>query len=607
MDRGRRRGACVYVPRPERAVRVASVLAAAGCLCAAAGAPANPAILLDGGAGGALLPRNTEDVRIVSERLEFTESTEDPTEPTRYVDRWEIRQIWHVRADYVLENLTDGKVEAEVGFPVAGERGEWDYGDPEGPSGFGRPIVWPFARSFHVRLDGNELEHRQVDNPCPAAEQDGETVADAGGPPAGACYPFLFVFPLALEPRAQVSLTVEYDQRPSLCCGADSYPEYVDMWIGYVLETGALWAGTIGRLDIVYAFAVPPVAGVRVYADLAGPRMPHEGPWREQDDEGNFVGHSPKEQRIAAPEGVLDLWDPAVRFHYAFACRNGRIVLRLKATDVDPRGNISVGVAVVGDRLRALAEAGLRRPMRPGQGAGEEEEYERVAYPASAATRRSGSEDSDAAGGWTLSTWPDRSPGSQGSDRLYAGDAVRTTVAELPADWRCRFEHAGREYGFDCCAAAVAVDGHWNPDCDKPGHAGGKGCAAAAGPVATLPATSADAGAVDAGEAGAELDAAEPDAEAAASDVVEAGAAELDAGKPVAVTEASSSSPDAAPPPPVDASTAPASAPARKGCGCVATGESGAAGPALAVFVALVLRGGRRARRAACRRDPGRI
>ena len=137
------------------------------------------------------------------------------TEPARYVDRWEIRQIWHVRADYVLENLTDGEIKARSGSrsPGTGGGGLRLRGRRTGHRlrAANRAAVRDLV-SRAARRD--RAEHRQVDNECPSAGQDGGAAPDAGTSPAGACYPFLFVFRWRSTRTRGPLLTVEYDQRP---------------------------------------------------------------------------------------------------------------------------------------------------------------------------------------------------------------------------------------------------------------------------------------------------------------------------------------------------------------------------------------------------------
>jgi MYXO-CTERM domain-containing protein len=556
-----------------------------GRALAPGGAAANPAILyVDGGAGGALLPRGTADVRIVSERLEFTEhAREDAAADWQEVRR---RLPWHVRADYVLENLTDVRLEAEVGFPVAGDRGSWDQNaamdaDPES----GEPLVWwpsgralaPFDGSFHVRLDDRELRQRTVHNECPVDASGDPPVTPDG---VGFCYPDVFVFQVVLEAHATAALTVEYDQVPAMCCE----PDYALVWADYILETGALWAGSIGRLDIIYRFAVPPLNGVRVFDRLVGPLLPAQGPWRSMSQEGAPGGISRRAQPVAAPAGVLDLWEPAVRFHYAFACRNGSVVLRLKATDVEPRGNLSLGLTSIEERLDGMADgAGYR-------------ELERLPC---AATRSAEPEPWER---WRQRAWSET--GFKGGD-----------VDELPPDWSCSFVRRGTEFRFDCCCAAAAEDGRWNPDCDKPGQAGGRGCAAGADlgrPPAPTPAAAGTTGAADAATA---PDAAGPDAAAAGVVAAQTDATEPSPADAAAAVEPSTLAPDAtstaqsgggaetgrgapvssAAQPAVDASATPAGSPPKKGCGCVVAGTGGAAGAGLAALAVLLL--ARRSRR----------
>ena len=80
-------------------------------------------VYFEGGTGGSVLPRGTDAVRIVSEHLEFVEGTQETSPPSEDFCRW---LPWHVRADYVLENVTDERVELDVGFPFEGQRVEYD-------------------------------------------------------------------------------------------------------------------------------------------------------------------------------------------------------------------------------------------------------------------------------------------------------------------------------------------------------------------------------------------------------------------------------------------------------------------------------------------------
>ncbi|MBN1772912.1 MAG: hypothetical protein JXB32_16700 [Deltaproteobacteria bacterium] len=574
-------------------VRVAALASAASLGLVPHAASANAAIMFyDAGAGGALLPRSSADVRIVSERLEFIESlpsTEAPDDDAR-PNPW-----WHVRVDYVLENLTAERLELDVGFPVAGARGDWeqlDYGERRWTDGDGTEL---FDASFHVRLDGAELPHRSAENDCPPAAEGTDTEG------AGLCYPHVFLFRAVLEAQAQVALTVEYDQSPAWCCDPDSGEDTLRAWVDYILETGALWAGPIGRLDIVCRFALPPVGGVLVYDGVVGPLLPRRGPWGRVDDDGDMFGWSQRAHRVAAPEGVMELWDPAVRFHYAFACKDGRIVLRLKATDVEPGGNISFGVLERGDRLFSM----------------EYPDSEKL-RPACAATRTRGHGSDD--------------PWSRWERQVVRNGRVRPErLDESPPEWPCRFvRHYGPsvrvgavEYAYDCCGAAVADEGRWNPDCDKEGGSR-KGCAAAAIPAAVAggPASGTEAGTVGTVDAGtapsaAEENAAVPEAgpEAGSSAAEGAGSPPVDGtGRPEPPEAATAPAPPAPTPPTADAAASPTQSRPTKGCGCAAAGAGGGAWIAAVGALAalrlgrrgLLVRVGRDVHRPATRQSAGR-
>jgi MYXO-CTERM domain-containing protein len=403
---------------------------------------------------------------------------------------------------------------------------------------------------------------------------------------------------VAIEAHAQTSLTVEYDQDPAQCC-ENEVPEDVYAWVDYILETGALWAGTIGTLDIVYRFAVPPADGVMVYDRLVGPRLPDAGPWYMVEFDGSLRGWSRRAQRPSAPEGVMDLWNPPVGFHYAFACRDNRVVLRLKATDVEPGGNISLGVKNVSTRLAGLSDGWEYR---------DDQGIESVRVPC-AVSRSAASGSPDASSSWKLTRW--RNTASDPAYPDYVSDTEE--VDAPPPEWGCSlpdvFEGIRFDYRFDCCCASAASQGGWNPDCDKPGGSHGRGCAVGPSPGGGNPtAPAADAGAADGEETGAAPDAVAPDAVDAdevrdvvpASRADEAGSA-IDAATAVPPADVpgaqgGSDTGTAAASPPVgstlvsrDASAAPPRTPSKKGCGCATAGAAGSIWSCLAVVGVLLL------------------
>ena len=579
--------------------RVVVAAATAGILLAPGVAGANAAVFyLDAGAGGALLPRSTQDVGLVSEYLQFIEATQE-VEPGP--DQSYARLQWHVRAEYVLENLTTERVELDVGFPVVGGRGRWEAPDPieGGPDSWeGGAGTQSLAASFHVRLDDAALRHRLVHNDCPA----GERGATAGA--AGRCYPDVFLFHTAIDAGKQATLIVEYDQSPTLCCNNEGQAENLYAWVDYILETGALWAGTVGRLDVVYDFAVPPPEGAMIYDRLVGAELPAQSLYWQETDTERMQGWVAGIESTRAPDDVVTLWDPEVRFHTAFACRNGRVVLRLKATEFEPGGNISLGVQNVGVRLAALAEGVVK----------EEEETTEEGYTESvqtlfapcAVSRSVPSDPGGTPSPWKRTVWTDTS--TVEDYHFYRSDDEQ--IAAPPPEWGCSildFLGGPWEYRFDCCCATMAGFGGWNPDCDKPGQAGGPGCSAAPTSGPHAPATPAAVAGSDA--TGEVSDAAAQDAEAAdaetetdaaaqgASDAEgraepAAGAGPTPAPAVIAATAdgaAAETPARAAPPAGEGAPTAPPASGKKSGCHCAAAGAGGSSPwPGLALLGVLL-------------------
>ncbi len=546
--------------RGRRGRSAAAALVLLGCASLASRA-ADANVLpyyFDGGAGGALVPRSTDEVRIVSEHLELVEGMEvfAPTEPGVYA--W---LPWHVRADYVLENLTEERVELDVGFPFAGQRGHNDLEFEAEEDIVSRGWIAsrgtrPFDRSFHARLEGSDLQHQRVRNRCPSQRGDDE----AGK--TSYCYPYVFVFRVALEARAQVSLTVEYDQDPSARGELDYY---VEASVDYILETGALWAGTMGNLEIVYRFAIPPYphysnrdrTGVVFYGKLIGTEAAHPPPANSsvlQTELPRWLEGKPP----PAPAGVLDLWDPAVRFEYALGCEESGIVLRLRAADFEPGGNISIGVPALDFRLEVLRDDSsclLSRERVFGSG--------------------------DPWGPWEdLTAGPGDPPAAVGG------------TLEPPPEWTCSltrperdFQRVGaptmeRDYRWDCCCAAAVARLPWYPRAGVNDMDGGD---AGARPDAP------EADAVGASEVVVEQDAADGGGEEAAPDATATATLSIDAQAASEEPEAAAApAPPAVTPAETDDAAAPAAPRPKSGCGCRVVDGGASAWCGLAAFGGLL-------------------
>jgi MYXO-CTERM domain-containing protein len=500
-------------------------------------------VYFEGGTGGSVLPRGTDSVRIVSEHLEFVEGTQETSPPSEDFCRW---LPWHVRADYVLENVTDERVELDVGFPFEGQRGEEvtlvdQSGEDFRPGGWrGGRDAEPFKESFHARLDGTDLRHRLTRNRCPSRT--------GGGARQGPrCYPYVFLFRIAVDARARVPLTIEYDQEPSTS-GDDS--RGLDVTVPYILETGASWTGTIGEMEIVYRFAVPPIP-------YGGNRAPNEdgvvldfgAPWEERrlgptgDPPQWYPTYAPP-----APAGVVELWDPAVRFEYAFVCEDERIVLRLRAADFEPGGDISLVTPTPSYRLDALWMNASCAVVRSREGV-----------------------PPDAWSSWSDSAGKIDAPPPEFRCSLAHGESVPRAggvLAELTT-----------EYRFDCCCAAAAATVPWFPRVNAAGADDADG--GEAGIV--LEAT-------DGTEGDAVPDAVAPDfvpdtAGPAIADAMPMSSADVSGAPSGSATgTAAAIPPSVSTPGGRDASAAPANPRPKKGCGCSAAGAGGSTWWGLAVL-----------------------
>lgn len=218
-----------------------------------------------------------------------------------YVDHWK------VEVTYRFRNTADRYVEVQMGFP------EWCESTPESMDrAEGSPCPGWTIRDFTVQIDGKRGPKTRV-----------KAAAPGEGPLADMAYGRVYTFPVRFGPGEVKTVRHTYEHATSL-----TSPWCSDLT--YILRTGALWKGPIGRLDIT----------VRTHADFASP--PYATEWLQGTD------GRPKPTITADPAGGQTL-----RWH-AEAIEPAH---DLSLTFCEPKAMIARSEAIA--EVRALDEAAL--------------------------------------------------------------------------------------------------------------------------------------------------------------------------------------------------------------------------------------------------------
>jgi hypothetical protein len=255
------------------------------------------------GVGGTPLPVANRAIRMVKERIHFIQGCGSKRS-------W----IWKVRARYVFHNTTDRAIELDLGFPVVAER-------ISGP----RPRkVNPFSRDLTARVDGRPVTPRLARHGCDRRDR-------------RHCYDFVYLFPVRFEAGARVSVTYTYAHRSS---GDNAWEE---RFVDYILNTGALWKGPIGSMELVFSFRSPQTS-IHIFDEMFHRNLGRacerklDRSWKE----GGSGYITICGQELRPPRGAFTLWTRWSRFQYSTSCLNGNLTVRLRAWKIRPRGNISL-------------------------------------------------------------------------------------------------------------------------------------------------------------------------------------------------------------------------------------------------------------------------
>lgn len=165
--------------------------------------------------GAAVAPTNRTRVRMVSERVLVTVAdTDKPAHPGGV--RASDQMVGHVEASFVLRNDGIATEAIRVRFPVRRDAYEWAISE-----GFQATVASERATIAFADGDGRPLP---------------DATAEAAAASVWASFPA--EFPVGVD----VVVAVRYDVRPT---GDPPYGTF-----GYVLDTGAAWAGTIGDAEV---------------------------------------------------------------------------------------------------------------------------------------------------------------------------------------------------------------------------------------------------------------------------------------------------------------------------------------------------------------------
>lgn len=203
------------------ALRIAASIAFAWLLVASSDARANDFSF--GGVGADFVPRKETRIRMVSEDI---------------VARVE-GNVWYVDAKYIFENPTDETIELDMGFPESRCTGDTDC-----------RIEVPF-RNMRTWVQGIFVDlHR------------GSAWLRKEFPELGNVWMYKATF--GARERVEIRHKYQVNSSSTLLVGLE---------FGYVVRTGALWAGPVGHAR--FRFLMPPLARFVVPPKVGNPSLPH--------------------------------------------------------------------------------------------------------------------------------------------------------------------------------------------------------------------------------------------------------------------------------------------------------------------------------------------
>lgn len=280
--------------------------------------------------GGAPTPAAATAVRMLSELVEFVEAADG--------------RSWSVRAHYVFENDRDRAVPVRMVFPwKPADRNCTFWHLVRGGSahaGMRLPPALVEVEPGRISLQRQELENNgfaaRVDG-APVEVRFERRVRCAGGKEE---YPFGHTFLVEFPPRTTRTLDIEYTQ----FAGPSMYDED---WGGcpchgttFLLETGALWRGTIGEITMRWVLAVP-TTRITIADDL---------PFSDAVADACTIG------RLAPGEVTA----AGIPFRVDLDCRDNVTTVVLTARDVEPTGSVALAVHGADLRRELLAMQGCR-------------------------------------------------------------------------------------------------------------------------------------------------------------------------------------------------------------------------------------------------------
>jgi hypothetical protein len=262
----------------------------------------------DAGEGGTVFPVQNDDVRMVSERVEFQFGDGPP----------------RVQAHYDFENLTNKTLHFVMAFPVRGGLAE-DLNDPR---------VDPLGGHFSAFVDGVEVAGRRVKNACDVRSRT-------------PCFDFVYRFDIDFAPHGR--RVVDYDY-PAGGAGNNTWSVATTT---FIFSTGRLWAGTIGDIEVIYRFppdqsSPPGFVGFDLpYVEVEG----YSGPdsfcfWDGVQEQWPDFNVGSEEHRDACELTLHSEHDTifvlGTRFETTVTCDSETMVVTLQGHDVEPRSDLTL-------------------------------------------------------------------------------------------------------------------------------------------------------------------------------------------------------------------------------------------------------------------------
>lgn len=247
------------------------------------------------GEGGALLPIQNDDIKMVSERITFIQ-----------LDSYN----WEVKAQYTFMNSSDKSKVVQVGFPeIFGSFGWWD--GYEKTSGI---------NNFEAKVNGNDINFKKEKHGCDNEKK--------------YCFDAVYLFNVNFIPREEVNIEYKY-----ITC-ASGANDIEDLFINFILVTGALWDEKIGKIELIYHFGKYTSEGNSFPNRMlvCDSSFPLDCYFDSIIDDNEYGCCEP----LLHSSGSFWLWNGSAKFSYNISSNPKGMTLYILGDNIEPEGNISI-------------------------------------------------------------------------------------------------------------------------------------------------------------------------------------------------------------------------------------------------------------------------